>query len=54
MLHKKKSEGTTRRARLDIVNTDSGDADGSSSDTIAAALEERKKKQGVQGGFGCL
>ncbi|KAK9906386.1 hypothetical protein WJX75_000970 [Coccomyxa subellipsoidea] len=45
MLHKKKSEGTTRRARLDIVNTDSGDADGSSSDTIAAALEERKKKQ---------
>ena len=48
MLRKKKSEGTARRARLDIVNADTDSADDSTSDPIAAALEERKKKQGVR------
>ncbi len=44
MLRKKKSEGNPRKARLDIVNAE--DSEDAPFDPIAAALEERKKKQG--------
>lgn len=44
MLRKKKTEGKLRRARLDIIDGD--DHEDLSSDPIAAALEERKRKQG--------
>lgn len=46
MLRKKKGEGTSRRARLDIE-----DGDGTAYDPIAAALEDRKKKQGTKSNF---
>jgi len=46
MLRKKKGEGTSRRARLDIE-----DIDGATFDPVAAALEDRKKKQGTKSNF---